>query len=293
MAAAEGLKHGMQSLLGDKHNDLHQGAVDYINKASLLADHLGVDGSPPHIAAGNGAWSATCESLIPIEQASDAATTEAAELQEPPAKLGAVGRDLVPGLADSTPSPTAAGLGTMGHMLRFGQISTPPPVELGALGLDLGPSAAHLAASMTPAGLGSLGHMLEPGLASSPQPDGLNQSAAGRELTAHARGGPEIASDGGVVGRACQADRGEAGAPAAARQQQRSGSGGHGGYRARHVQTALDPPSPHVAACGICGIFGNDKQLPPARGAGRLTQQRSRTCPPKHQLQGTASAALF
>ncbi|TVT98944.1 hypothetical protein EJB05_55757, partial [Eragrostis curvula] len=49
--------------------------------------------------------------------------------------------------------------------------------------------------------------------------------------------------------------------------QQRSGSGGHGGYRARgHVQPALDPPSPRVAACGFCSLFGKDK--PPAHGAG-------------------------
>ncbi|CAL4961850.1 unnamed protein product [Urochloa decumbens] len=50
-------------------------------------------------------------------------------------------------------------------------------------------------------------------------------------------------------------------APAA----RRSGSSGHGGYRSGHVQPALDPPSPRVAACGFCGIFGKDKQ-PPARG---------------------------
>ncbi|RLM78305.1 uncharacterized protein C2845_PM12G16100 [Panicum miliaceum] len=104
-----------------------------------------------------------------------------------------------------------------------------------------------------------------------------------------ARDVPAVWVVGGVVGRARQAGRGEAGPPAAARQQQRSGSSGHGGYRAGHVQAALDPPSPRVATCGICGIFGNHKQLPPARGAGRLTQQRSRTSPPKHQLQGTAS----
>jgi len=56
---------------------------------------------------------------------------------------------------------------------------------------------------------------------------------------------------------------------AAARQQRRSGSSGHGGYRAGHVQPALDPPSPRVAACGFCGIFGKDKQLPAARGKAR------------------------
>ncbi|RLN42741.1 uncharacterized protein C2845_PM01G09430 [Panicum miliaceum] len=95
-------------------------------------------------------------------------------------------------------------------------------------------------------------------------------------------------SSGGVVGRARQAGRGEAGAPAAARQQLRSGSADTEGTGPATVQAALDPPSPRVAACGICGIFGNDKQLPPAHGAGRLTQQRSRTSPPKHQLQGTA-----
>jgi len=55
----------------------------------------------------------------------------------------------------------------------------------------------------------------------------------------------------------------------ATRQQRRSGSSGHGGYRAGHVQPALDPPSPRVAACGFCGIFGKDKQLPAARGKAR------------------------
>ncbi|CAL4947894.1 unnamed protein product [Urochloa decumbens] len=50
-------------------------------------------------------------------------------------------------------------------------------------------------------------------------------------------------------------------APAA----RRSGSSGHGGYRSGHVQPALDPPSPRVAACGFCSIFSKDKQ-PPARG---------------------------
>jgi hypothetical protein len=35
------------------------------------------------------------------------------------------------------------------------------------------------------------------------------------------------------------------------------------------VQPALDPPSPRVAACGFCSIFGKDKQQqqqPPAHG---------------------------
>jgi len=60
----------------------------------------------------------------------------------------------------------------------------------------------------------------------------------------------------------------------ATRQQRRSGSGGHGGYRAGHVQPALDPPSPRVAACGFCGIFGKDKQPPAARGAGGKARRR-------------------
>jgi hypothetical protein len=49
----------------------------------------------------------------------------------------------------------------------------------------------------------------------------------------------------------------------------RSGSSDHGGYRTGHVQPALDPPSPRVAACGFCSIFGKDKQQqqqPPAHG---------------------------
>ncbi|PUZ55162.1 hypothetical protein GQ55_5G189800 [Panicum hallii var. hallii] len=68
--------------------------------------------------------------------------------------------------------------------------------------------------------------------------------------------------------------RAKQGAPAAARQQRRSGSGGHGGYRAGHVQPALDPPSPRVPACGFCGIFGKDKQPPPARGASGKGRRR-------------------
>jgi hypothetical protein len=48
--------------------------------------------------------------------------------------------------------------------------------------------------------------------------------------------------------------------------QQRSGSSGHGEYRAGYVQPALDPPSPRVAACGFCSLFGKDKQ-PAAHGA--------------------------
>jgi hypothetical protein len=53
-------------------------------------------------------------------------------------------------------------------------------------------------------------------------------------------------------------------APAA--RTQRSGSGGHGGYRAGNVQPALDPPSPRVAACGFCGIFSkNSKEAPQPR----------------------------
>ncbi|RCV26961.1 hypothetical protein SEVIR_5G290600v4 [Setaria viridis] len=62
-------------------------------------------------------------------------------------------------------------------------------------------------------------------------------------------------------------------APAARQQQRRSGSSGHGGYRTGHVQPALDPPSPRVAACGFCSIFGKDKQLP-ARGAGGKGRRR-------------------
>ncbi|KAF8696150.1 hypothetical protein HU200_037044 [Digitaria exilis] len=48
----------------------------------------------------------------------------------------------------------------------------------------------------------------------------------------------------------------------AARQRQ----SGHGGYSTSQVQPALDPPSPRVAACGFCGIFGKDKHQQPARG---------------------------
>ena len=56
-ATADGRKHGMTALLGDKHDALIHGAMDYINKASLLAECLGIDGStspaPLHIMARN------------------------------------------------------------------------------------------------------------------------------------------------------------------------------------------------------------------------------------------------
>lgn len=55
--------------------------------------------------------------------------------------------------------------------------------------------------------------------------------------------------------------------PKDARPQQRSG--GHGGYTTGHVQPALDPPSPRVAACGFCSFFGKDKQQPPRRATGK------------------------
>jgi hypothetical protein len=62
----------------------------------------------------------------------------------------------------------------------------------------------------------------------------------------------------------------EAMAPAARTQRSGSSGSGHGGYRAGHVQPALDPPSPRVAACGFCSIFGKDnKEAPrPQRRAG-------------------------
>ncbi|CAO2166094.1 unnamed protein product [Urochloa humidicola] len=66
-------------------------------------------------------------------------------------------------------------------------------------------------------------------------------------------------------------------APAARQQQRRrSGSGGHGGYRSGHVQPALDPPSPRVAACGFCSIFGKDKQPPPRGGRGSAANAKGR-----------------
>ncbi|XP_040375855.1 uncharacterized protein At1g15400-like [Oryza brachyantha] len=62
-------------------------------------------------------------------------------------------------------------------------------------------------------------------------------------------------------------------APAAARPR-RSGSSGHGGYKAGHVQPALDPPSPRVAACGFCNLFGKEKHQP--RGGGASAKSRRR-----------------
>ncbi|KAG8055708.1 hypothetical protein GUJ93_ZPchr0001g31085 [Zizania palustris] len=59
--------------------------------------------------------------------------------------------------------------------------------------------------------------------------------------------------------------QGDAEAPAA--RPQRSCSSGHGGYKTGNVQPALDPPSPRVAFCGLCSLFGKDKQAPPRRGA--------------------------
>lgn len=59
---------------------------------------------------------------------------------------------------------------------------------------------------------------------------------------------------------------GELAKPARSRQQR---SGSSRGYRASHVQPALDPPSPRVAACGFCSLFGKDKHHQPPRGKGR------------------------
>uniref|UniRef100_A0ACD5VH55 Uncharacterized protein n=1 Tax=Avena sativa TaxID=4498 RepID=A0ACD5VH55_AVESA len=54
----------------------------------------------------------------------------------------------------------------------------------------------------------------------------------------------------------------------AARMLQRTGSSGHGGYRAGHVQPALDPPSPRVAACGFCSIFVKEQTQTQHRAGG-------------------------
>src|SRR6185437_7591132 len=74
-ATADGLKHGMTALLGDKHAALVHGAMDYINKASLLAECLGIDGStspvPLRVKAGNAAWSVASEALIPAQRVFD------------------------------------------------------------------------------------------------------------------------------------------------------------------------------------------------------------------------------
>ena len=74
-ATADGLKHGMTALLGDKHAALVHGAVDYINKASLLAERLGIEAStspvPLQVVAGNAAWSVASETLIPAQQVFD------------------------------------------------------------------------------------------------------------------------------------------------------------------------------------------------------------------------------
>ncbi|KAK3165207.1 hypothetical protein QOZ80_1AG0030620 [Eleusine coracana subsp. coracana] len=64
-----------------------------------------------------------------------------------------------------------------------------------------------------------------------------------------------------------QSASGELAANKDATRQQRSGSSGHGGYRTGHVQPALDPPSPRVAACGLCSLFGKDNKRP-VHGAG-------------------------
>ncbi|EAY75528.1 hypothetical protein OsI_03433 [Oryza sativa Indica Group] len=68
----------------------------------------------------------------------------------------------------------------------------------------------------------------------------------------------------------------EAPAPAARAAAQRTGSSGHGGYKAGHVQPALDPPSPRVAACGFCNLFGKDKhhQARPRGGASAKSRRR-------------------
>ena len=49
---------------------------------------------------------------------------------------------------------------------------------------------------------------------------------------------------------------------------------GHGGYRTpAHVQPALDPPSPRVAACCFCSLFGKDKHQPPRRASGKARRR--------------------
>uniref|UniRef100_A0A0D3ET08 Uncharacterized protein n=1 Tax=Oryza barthii TaxID=65489 RepID=A0A0D3ET08_9ORYZ len=76
--------------------------------------------------------------------------------------------------------------------------------------------------------------------------------------------------------RGSSGGKAEAPAPAARAAAQRSGSSGHGGYKAGHVQPALDPPSPRVAACGFCNLFGKDKhhQARPRGGASAKSRRR-------------------
>ena len=62
---------------------LLHGALDYINKAGLLADRLGIVGSPAmlsrlHADAENAAWSVPLESLIPAQRAFDRIKTSTA-----------------------------------------------------------------------------------------------------------------------------------------------------------------------------------------------------------------------
>lgn len=47
------------------------------------------------------------------------------------------------------------------------------------------------------------------------------------------------------------------------RQMERSSSnGGNCAYRAMKVSPAVDPPSPRVSGCGLCGIFANSNSVP-------------------------------
>ncbi|KAL8458052.1 hypothetical protein ACS0TY_034970 [Phlomoides rotata] len=50
---------------------------------------------------------------------------------------------------------------------------------------------------------------------------------------------------------------------------ERSRSNGGRGYRTGRVPQALEPPSPRVSACGLCGAFGgknNTRRRPPKSG---------------------------
>ncbi|KAE8819770.1 hypothetical protein D1007_02439 [Hordeum vulgare] len=63
---------------------------------------------------------------------------------------------------------------------------------------------------------------------------------------------------------------------APARMQRSGSSGGHGGYRAGHVQPALDPPSPRVAACGFCSLFGKPAPQSQHRAGGGSAKGKRR-----------------
>ncbi|KAL6851689.1 hypothetical protein ACP4OV_020253 [Aristida adscensionis] len=57
---------------------------------------------------------------------------------------------------------------------------------------------------------------------------------------------------------------------AVAVQRSRSAGHGHGGYRAAgRVPPAVDPPSPRVAVCGFCRLFGGGGGKGKAKGKGR------------------------